>query len=196
MAHGPGFTPLLSFYTTELATKQSQKTLGLEILMKTHSKSALGNSADVDSLVVDPGPPTRNKPRVTRNSARSLWILLLVILISGGYFGYSVVLTSYIHSKHPHRALYQDLTVKYGPGDVVRPLVDANQTFDIVATVWLRTGPREPAANVTKDGTPVWHDPLALVETAIFTETVFRGLRLRDKNVKAAVKFRVPTEIL
>jgi hypothetical protein len=165
--------------------------------MKTHSKSALGNSADVDdSLVVDPGPPTRNKLRVTCNLTRTLWTLLLAILLSAGYFGYNVVQKNYIRAKDPHRALYQDLRVTYGPEDVVHPLVDADQTFDIVATVWLRTDPREPAPNVTKDGTPVWHDPSALVETAIFTETVFRGLQLRDKNVKAAVKFQVPTEIL
>ena len=110
--------------------------------METPNKSALGNSAEVDSLVVDTGPPTRNKPRVTYYSTRSLWILLLVILISGGYFGYSIVLTNYIHSSDPNRALYQDLTVTYGPGDVVHPLIDANQTFDIIATVWTHENPQ------------------------------------------------------
>ena len=139
---------------------------------------------------------TPNKLRVTCSLTRSLWILLLSILLSAGYSGYNVVQKNYIHAKDPHRALYQDLRVTHGPEDVVHPLVDADQTFDIVATVWLHTDPREPATNVTRDGIPVWGDPSALVETAIFTETVFRSLRLRDKNVKAAVKFQVPTEIL
>ncbi|KAF8815502.1 hypothetical protein BYT27DRAFT_7249163 [Phlegmacium glaucopus] len=161
--------------------------------MNTDNESALGASSNFNS-VVDRGPPKRSKPWVAWNFTRSFWTLFLVTSFSGGYFVYNTIHTGYILAKDPHRSLYQDLTATYGQQDVVHPLVDANQTFDIVATVWLRAD-REPPANVTKDGTPVWRDPLALVETAIFTETIFRGLRLRDKNVKTAVNFRVPTEI-
>ena len=79
----------------------------------------------------------------------------------------------------------------YKLNEVVQPLVDRNTTFDIVATVWLRQNELEQAA----EGTNVTKGPI-LVEDAIYTNTIFRDLHLKDKGVKTTVNFSIPTEML
>ncbi|KAF8962873.1 hypothetical protein BDZ97DRAFT_1920205 [Flammula alnicola] len=89
----------------------------------------------------------------------------------------------------PHNALYQDPKTHYKPHEVVRLLIDSNQTFDIVATIWLRTSGQSTLDSKGERSGP-------LTKEAISTDTVFRGLQLKDKNVRTSVNFRVPIETL
>lgn len=86
------------------------------------------------------------------------------------------------------------MEVPYRPQDVVRPLVDANQTFDIVATVWLHTETDSEAPAL--DGVASDERGLVLHENPIFAGTVFRGLTLKDKKKKTSVNLEIPTTIL
>ncbi|KDR66891.1 hypothetical protein GALMADRAFT_232296 [Galerina marginata CBS 339.88] len=193
--------------------------------MTAKSAEAFGIS-DSEPLRLNPGPPPRRRSTVTCKCI--FWSLFVVCAAGGGYLGGVAGYAGYRHLREPHRALYQDLTVPYRPQDVVRPLVDRNQTFDIVATVWLRTE-REPVAaavastnekiarendgeSVVEEegnvvvgeedlvklgevGKAVEEDDSQLFERAIFSETIFHGIRLKDKKVQASLKLRVPTDI-
>lgn len=66
--------------------------------------------------------------------------------------------------------------------DVVRPLVDENQPFDIVATVWTR----KPFA---RSGTQNFEDVL-------FSDVIFRGLTLKSRDVHAQVNLSIPLRVL
>lgn len=67
-----------------------------------------------------------------------LWTLLTIVCLASSYVGYAFLQGLTTWFKVPHSYLFQDLSVPYKPSEAVRPLVDINQTFDIVATVWLR----------------------------------------------------------
>ncbi len=142
-----------------------------------------------EGLALDPGPQPRRRSK--SGCKRLLWTIVVIICLTATYFVYVVLRNVTNWFREPHSHLFQDLTVPYKLNDVVRPLVDTNTTFDIVATVWLRQNELEQAGEVTN----VTKGPV-LVEEAIYTDTIFRGLHLKDKGVKTTVNFSVPTEIL
>lgn len=102
----------------------------------------------------------------------------------------------------PHSALYLDPKMSsFEEQEVVRPLVDRDTAFDIVATVWVRSRAAEgkvpvevPMSTNAKNSGP--RETSNLVEEVIFSEKIFKGLTLKDKNVMTSVKLRVPIEIL
>ncbi|ETW86416.1 hypothetical protein HETIRDRAFT_246875, partial [Heterobasidion irregulare TC 32-1] len=89
---------------------------------------------------------------------------------------------------------------------IIRPLVDHDQTFDIAVTVWLRAQEEEEKAwkdssmlnilnsdfdaSVAERQRRVEED---LLEVPLYSDIVFRGLRLSDRHITADVKFRLPT---
>ncbi|KAJ7289847.1 hypothetical protein C8J57DRAFT_435001 [Mycena rebaudengoi] len=106
-------------------------------------------------------------------------------------------------------------------GDVVQPLVGLNDTFDIAVTVWQATTTLEQteqylarqklkqneselgfiieynettAEGVEESGVHRWYLG-DLDEKAIFSDIVFRGLRLSDSDVHTNVTFQMPTEV-
>lgn len=146
-------------------------------------------STPSEPLVLDPGPQPRRR---SRPSCRCfLWLCLTLFCIISIYLGFLTLRTIVNLIKSPHSHQFQDLNILYSPNDVVKPLVDSNQTFDVVATVWLR----QPI-DTTLEG---WHGAEGsklLAEEAIYSDTIFRGLHLKDKNIRAAVNLSIPTEIL
>jgi len=92
---------------------------------------------------------------------------------------------------------------------IIRPLIDESQTFDIAVSVWLRATEEEEATyrrNRTADvvirdeGEGILtkiEDPQEeredILETPLFSDIVFRGLRLKDKGISQKVQFRLPT---
>lgn len=62
----------------------------------------------------------------------------------------------------------------------MRPLVDREQGFDVLATVWIKNR----------------HGEVGVNETVVFSGKVFEGLKLRDKHVRRKVELNVPTNIL
>jgi hypothetical protein len=131
-------------------------------------------------------------------------------------------LTTFVQDlRFPHKALYQT-----GPfeksGDVIRPLISDDQTFDIAVTLWLRGTESEEAEfkrlNLTKSSTKteaaspsqvdlggslgkVWlsfegnarFQDEDILETPLFSDIVFKGLRLSDRHVSAKIDFQLPT---
>jgi hypothetical protein len=129
--------------------------------------------------------------------------------------------------RFPHKALYQNSTALASPSAVVRPLIDAHQTFDIAVTVWVRATEEEeeehrkkipkqvntdinglqkkkwkvPAPMKVGDGKLSWikvsMEELIrdedVLETPLYSDIAFRGLRLSDKGIGTAIKFRLPT---
>ncbi|KAF7363792.1 hypothetical protein MSAN_01037100 [Mycena sanguinolenta] len=115
--------------------------------------------------------------------------------------------------RFPHRALYHDAQSSYGPGDVIRPLITDEDTFDIAVSVWLRAPEDEEAESKRLNVPDVPSDQLAdldnlwdiwmglktpdgrdtyVLEKPLFSDVVFRGLRLSDKHASAKVDFRLP----
>jgi hypothetical protein len=90
-------------------------------------------------LDIDPDAPPR-KP----SSRRCLfWISCLLNVLAAGwivYFISSNFLADISFLRFPHSAHYQNTTLKFQPlaGSVIRPLIDAQQIFDIAITVWVR----------------------------------------------------------
>ncbi|KAH9475045.1 hypothetical protein JR316_0012148 [Psilocybe cubensis] len=143
---------------------------------------------------LDPGPPRRRRTKFGCKCI--LYVVLTFVGLWGTYASYRALQNRLALLRHPYQFLYQDPKNSYRPQDIVRPLIDRNQTFDVVATVWIRS-PQTKISGV-EVGYPDWmqsHQNLKLDETAIFSEKVFQGLRLQDKNKKKSVNLQVPTEI-
>lgn len=71
----------------------------------------------------------------------------------------------------------------------VRPLIDDEQVFDIAATVWIRAD--EEVEKAWGKGNPTSLEVGAL-EDPLFSDVIFRGLHLSDKQVKTDIKYRFP----
>ena len=126
-----------------------------------------------------------------------------------------------------HRYLYQNQTLDAVTNRslVVQPLIDDDQTFDLVVTIWHQPPPEEMhakfAASLAKSNrktaeaasvslantttTAVIREVTISDEESfsidsfaipVFSDTVFKRLRLRDQHVFAEVNFSIPTEIL
>lgn len=147
--------------------------------------------ATLQELKLDPGPQPRRRSKFS--CKRLLWTIVAIVCLALTYVTvvYLILrnMTNWIGAPHSH--LFQDLTVPYKRNEVVRPLIDSNVTFDIVATVWLRQNDLQPAS----EDTNTTKGPI-LVEDAIYSDTLFRGLHLKDKGVKTTVNLSVPTQIL
>ncbi len=141
-------------------------------------------------LKLDPGPQPRRQSRFGCCKC-ILWAIITIVCLVSSYAGYAFLRGLTMWFKAPHSHLFQDLSVPYKPNEVVRPLVDTNQTFDIVATVWVR----QDTLDLVLDGDNATHVP-TLTEEVVYSGTIFQGLRLSDKNVRSTVNLNVPTEIL
>lgn len=171
------------------------------------------------SLDLDPGASRRK-----RGSA------LKFILWTGGIISLIFVakfLFSSIHSMthFSHNSVFQNETwaeVK-NHSLVVRPLIDDEQTFDVVVTVWQRTTTGEQLRLMLEDARGRVNNSMALeksrdetkpldsatllymdtyarkdvYEKAIHSSIAFRGIRLKDKDLATVINLtEVPTAVL
>jgi hypothetical protein len=111
--------------------------------------------------------------------------------------------------RSPHKEHYFNVTQDLLPDLIVRPLIDESQTFDIAMSVWLRATEEEEAVYcwnrmadvvIGDEGEGILtkiEDPQEeredILETPLFSDIVFQGLRLKDKGVSQKVQFRLPT---
>ena len=141
-----------------------------------------------DELKLDPGVPARRK-RSSGCKCVSIIMLTSIGSLVALFCGINLV-NMYRLKQEPHASLLYK--TKSGdivdPAAVIRPLIDEKQTFDIVATVWLRTNDDSSSGSADVSTLPV--------EKAIFTGKVFQGLTLKDKGIHTTVNYTVPTEIL
>ena len=141
-----------------------------------------------NDLKLDPGIPAR---RNRSSGCKCVLITILTSFASLAVFFIGVFLVGMIHrGREPHAPLlYKPNSsdpLDPGPGAVVRPLIDEKQTFDIVATVWLRTNDSSTESTIST----------LPAQKAIFTAKVFQGLTLKHKSVHTTVNYTVSTEIL
>ncbi|KAF5364954.1 hypothetical protein D9758_008110 [Tetrapyrgos nigripes] len=100
----------------------------------------------------------------------------------------------------PQEFLYQNQTLSEVSNRslVVQPLISKDQTFDIAVSVWIRATAAEEMEWRAGQGelyTPlVFEDDRKLLFRPLYSDIVFRGLRLSDKNKYASVNFTFPTE--
>ncbi|KAF9553624.1 hypothetical protein CPC08DRAFT_767400 [Agrocybe pediades] len=144
-------------------------------------------------LKLDPGRPTPKirKPRSAtyRLSYKALAFLALALL---GYLGTSLV--RYLLFV-PHSDMYYRTRDKTSPDEVIKSFIAEDETFDILATVWIRDDDvytyEPPGSNAGIEGSP----SKVLRERAIFLGTVFRRVKLSDKGLETRVPLQIPTAI-
>ena len=146
-----------------------------------------GTYIDRDNdLKLDPGVPAR---RNHSSGCKSVVITIVTSIGSLAAFFVVIFLVNFFrHWREPHATLlYETKSADtVDPAAVVRPLIDEKQTFDIVATVWLRTNDSSSESTIS----------MLPAQKAIFTGKVFQGLTLKDKGIQTTVNYTVSTEIL
>jgi hypothetical protein len=88
-------------------------------------------------LSLDPGPKSR---RPISACKCCLWTCLLLIGLLASLAGYlllSALIGSISTRRLPHKYIYINAT-EASVVDIVKPLISAEQRFDIAATVWVR----------------------------------------------------------
>jgi hypothetical protein len=160
------------------------------VTVYTTSMSSPGGTYDdrdnLNDLKLDPGVPAR---RNRSSGCKCVLITILTSIASLTVFFIGVFLVNFIHLvREPNAAMLYKTSADtpVDPAAVVRPLIDEKHTFDIVATVWLRTNNSSPESTIST----------LPAEKAIFTGKVFEGLTLKDKSIHTTVNYTVPTEIL
>ncbi|KAJ7879398.1 hypothetical protein B0H13DRAFT_2051177 [Mycena leptocephala] len=117
-----------------------------------------------------------------------------------------------------------DINCVANRSDVVQPLIGLDDKFDIAVTIWqlatqdeafeeylrqrqktegkyLFEVERKFLAGVTPEEAEIhhayvkWYDRASLVEKTIFSDIVFRGVRLSDTDLHADLSFKIPTQI-
>jgi hypothetical protein len=133
----------------------------------------------------DPVPAPRRKRRVSGCKCLIATGILISLLLSMGTA--KLVSEVYRGVREPHDALYENKTLAEveDMSTIVRPLVDRNQKFDIVATVWVRTldAPVDPLCERYE-----WMHK----EDLISSDTVFHGVTLMDEHVHTKVNLSIP----
>lgn len=148
-------------------------------------------------LNLDPGSGPRRR---SISGCRCLVITAAIVLLSAVVLFFTRIVTNVVTNvSKPHRALYQNASLQEvsNRASVVQPLINRNQKFDIAATVWLRSaGSRNhelPVGGGAEDGETT-EAQTEVFETPLYSDIVFRGLRLTDKDVFSAVNFTLPTD--
>ncbi|KAK7039640.1 hypothetical protein R3P38DRAFT_3181414 [Favolaschia claudopus] len=150
--------------------------------MSTPSKTA----ADYDHPgPLDPGVPARNRLsfcKLCLYATLAIFSLALATFLYGAGKGV-LELTRISHSK-----LYQNQTLQElgtSLSGVVRPLIDANQSFDIAVSIWV-VHRSEGEGNESAEE---WE------ETPVYSDIAFRGVHLRDKHKNADINYSLPVSI-
>ena len=126
-------------------------------------------------------PPLAEAHRPAFGRRRLLWATLGIIslwLLRGAWDRLKIRFNT------PHESLYEKKTLAevLDLRDVVRPLIDKDQPFDVVATVWTTIqGARQ--SWMTRDP-----------EKILFSDTIFRGVSLKDKDAHARVNLSIPLQ--
>ncbi|ESK88824.1 hypothetical protein Moror_17102 [Moniliophthora roreri MCA 2997] len=164
------------------------------------------------ALEFDPGLTTRRKQSGCRFICKFiLWIfaalisavILFAIFNLGRGFVNSTI--RFAHTSVYQNETWQEAVANGKRNAVVRPLIDEEQSFDVAVTVWLRSTEDELESRAELDNgslesltegdsapNPEKEDTQ---ERILYDGIVFRGLRLRDKNVRAEVPLQVPTYV-
>jgi hypothetical protein len=155
--------------------------------METQHLSPTQQKAESDSeLRLNPGAPER-KPRSAGRLC--LWLTLVFIVFAGSAVTYLIVSSMRYALRNPHSKLYHKTPEpEVIWSNVVRPMITQGDSFDIVATVWVRD-------DEGNDG-GMYVDGEERPERLLYSGTLFRNLSLESKNVFSNVSLRVPIKHL
>ncbi|KAJ7766159.1 hypothetical protein B0H16DRAFT_1523238 [Mycena metata] len=148
---------------------------------------------------------------------------LVLFILSEPAFALIRLLTRTRFYQFPNRAFFvneTDIALVSNRSDVVQPLIGANDTFDIAVTVWQlatshekqeeyrRQREKSRAKNVSEEASDLtskadklrvsyarWYNMVTALEKTIFSDIVFRGLRLSDPDAYVNVTLQIPTQI-
>ncbi|KAJ2932407.1 hypothetical protein H1R20_g4730, partial [Candolleomyces eurysporus] len=148
----------------------------------------MATATQYEKLDLFPGTVTSRKRRISGCKCMLLAFGILIFLLV------SMGITQFVSSvlpgvREPHNLLYENKTLAEvkNMSTVVRPLVDRDQRFDVVATVWVRTlDPRWDRASERHD----WMHG----EDHIFSDTVFRGVTLMDEHIHTKINLSIPLD--
>ncbi|KAF8063483.1 hypothetical protein FPV67DRAFT_247135 [Lyophyllum atratum] len=142
-----------------------------------------------------PHAGTTSKTRKSTSCCKRFLIFggILTLLASALGIAYGVIRVATVLTT-PHRALYHvgPLDEKSDISQVVRPLIGREQEFDIAVTVWVRSEDEEAKRSEHGVKASIWTVEAPSV-IPLYSDIVFHGLRLTDKNVFATVNFTLPT---
>ncbi|KAJ7471928.1 hypothetical protein FB451DRAFT_311308 [Mycena latifolia] len=131
---------------------------------------------------LNPGGPARK-----RGSFRkcSLWTCLIIfgLLVAMVVVAIGKALYKVTQFSHSHVFQNQTLEEVKNRGAVVRPLIDENQSFDIAVSIW--SLPVEEHGETIED----------FAEEPLYSDIVFRGLRLADKHKRANITYQLPVRV-
>ncbi|KAJ6537787.1 hypothetical protein B0H19DRAFT_1240499 [Mycena capillaripes] len=131
---------------------------------------------------LDPGVPARKHGSFCKFCMCISLVLFGLILATFIYqLGKTLSFPQVSHSR-----IYQNQTLEEvtNRATIVRPLVDENQRFEIAVSIW--------APSVDESGS---FKSSGASETPLYSDIVFRGLRLADKHKSANLTYRLPTTI-
>ncbi|KAF5375938.1 hypothetical protein D9615_008271 [Tricholomella constricta] len=139
-----------------------------------------------------PRDPSTSRKSISRCKCFLLTVGIVALLASALGTAYVVVGIA-TNMTSPQRALYpKGLSENHSDGvQVVRPLINRDQSFDVAVTVWLRTDEvAAPTDEAKKES--ILNVKLPHV-TPLYSAIAFQGLHLTDKNVFATVNYTLPT---
>ncbi|KAF9466788.1 hypothetical protein BDZ94DRAFT_137676 [Collybia nuda] len=166
------------------------------------------------SLHLDPG--TTRRPGKSISGCKCILLTVALLIMSGiGLFLFFLFEQFLDDITQPHRLMYENVALNGVANrlSMVQPLISHEDTFDIAATVWVRKTETRGHGDVyamERNGPLIepllkgleWGDPVDQeidldneLEAPIFSEIVFRGLRLTDKHIFSTVNFSLPTAV-
>ncbi|KAJ7119609.1 hypothetical protein C8R44DRAFT_788507 [Mycena epipterygia] len=133
-------------------------------------------------------PLNAGAPARKRSSLRkfSLWAGAILVGLFVARFIVTIGQSFFHFAQFSHSRVFQNQTLEEvkNRAAVVRPLIDGSQTFDIAVSIW--TLPTE------ENGAERIGD---VVETPLYSNIVFRGLRLSDKNKAEVLTYKLPVAV-
>ncbi|KAG6833304.1 hypothetical protein H0H87_008936 [Tephrocybe sp. NHM501043] len=154
---------------------------------------------------LDPGPSPRK-----RNSGCKCLIFSFCTVLSLSIVTFLVIFVIGVirNLLMPNMGLYHESRIEsiQNRATVVQPLVRRENTFDLAATVWLRTSRDAPHLDglyASRDGKTSEDADLNytersgqdLQEVPLFSDIIFRRVRMSDKDLHTTVNFTVPTAL-
>ncbi|KAJ7245094.1 hypothetical protein C8J57DRAFT_1524589 [Mycena rebaudengoi] len=132
---------------------------------------------------LDPGVPARKRGSFCKFCMCISLVLFGLLLAT---FVYALGKALFGFTQVSHSRMYQNQTLEEvtDRATIVRPLVDENQRFDFAVSIW--------APTVDENGS---HRSRGVAETPLYSDIVFRGLRLADKHKSANLTYRLPVTI-
>jgi hypothetical protein len=164
----------------------------------------INEEVDVYSSAMSPSTPDlidavpRRRYRLPRSIRYTCLLLvaasLLVILLP--FYGASRKAVHY--GRLAWRLLspiYYNGSLDEDPSRFILPLIGREQVFDIGVSVWVRATEDEEQRHRETNGIPDDEDDEVL-ETILYADVPFKGLRMTDKHVNTEVSFSLPAQRL